>query len=160
MHGDDCEPNPGAWDDSDYGLPISYYRDQPPAGYNLVRQRNWLIEHRRRAYHALALMQARRDWPAVQRISNVIHMLDLRIARDDRLLAGDPYPSPRAPYYPSEPGPKYHDPGQPNPNYTNYGYNQGYGHNPSYGYNPNSPASPPLNGLTSLVGPLLGLPSR
>ena len=90
--GDDCESNPGASNPGywNYGhrVPISYYREFPPADYNLVQQRNWLLDHQRRAYNALTLMRARHDRNAMQRISTVIHGLDARIARDNRLLAG------------------------------------------------------------------------
>jgi hypothetical protein len=86
--GDDCEPNLGDWGYDRYVPPISYSRALPPAGYGLVQQRNWLLEHQRRAYNALTLMRARNDRNAMQRISTVIHGLDARIARDNRLLAG------------------------------------------------------------------------
>jgi hypothetical protein len=86
--GDDCEPNSVDWGYGRYVPPISYDRDVPSAGYDLVQQHNWLLDHQRRAYNALTLMRARHDRNAMQRISTVIHGLDARIARDNRLLAG------------------------------------------------------------------------
>jgi hypothetical protein len=145
--GDDCEPSPGVWDDEDYGPPISFYRSAPPARYNLVQQRERLLEHRRRAYQMLNLMHVRHDGRAAQRLSTVINRLDAGIARDDRLLAGARYPSPPVPYYPLE----------PNPNYGSDGYNPGYGYNPAYG-NSYAPPSPGVNPLVSMVAPLLGFP--
>ncbi len=148
--GDDCEPNRGEWGNDDYGPPLSYYQAGPPAGYNPVQQRNWLLERRRRAYYVLGLMRARHDSRAAQRISTVIRVLDARIARDNQLMGGGRYVSPSVPYYPAP----------SNQNYANYGYNPGHGYNPGYGYNPSSPSSPGLNALTSMVGPLLGLPTN
>jgi hypothetical protein len=150
--GDDCESNRGGWDDDDYGPPISYYRAAPAAGYNLVQQRNFLLDRRRRAYQVLGLMQARHDSHAVHRISTVIRVLNSQIDRDNQLLA-DRYPSPPVSYYApvSNPGDYYS--GQFNPGNGRFGYN------PGYGYNPNSQAAPGLNALVGTVGPLLGLPS-
>jgi hypothetical protein len=153
--GDDCEPNhdQGDWGDDDYGPPISYYRAAPPAGSNLVQDRTWAVDRQRAAYHALTLMRARHDTKAVNRISTVIHQLDARIARDNQLLGSGGYPSPPVPYNYRAWNSNYYSAGE-SPNYANYGYN------PGYGYNPNLPASPDLNALTSMVGPLLGLPSH
>ena len=86
--GDDCEPNRGYWAYDRYEPPISNVWTSPLARYDLVQQRNWLLDHQRRAYNALTLMRARNDRNAMQRISTVIHGLDARIARDNRLLAG------------------------------------------------------------------------
>lgn len=149
--GDDCAPNPnqGGWD-YDYGPPTSYYQAAPPAGYNLVQHRDWLVDRQRRAYHVLTLMRARHDTKAVHRISTVIHQLDARIAQDNQLLAGDRYQSPPIPYFPMESNPSYYYPRQSSADYGTYGYY------PRYGYNPNSAASPGLNALTSMLGPLLG----
>ncbi len=138
--GDDCEPaSPGNWGGNEYGPPISYYQAEPPPGYSLIQQRNWLIQQRQRSYYALGLMRARHDGRAAGRILTVIHSLDARIARDNRLLAGGGYTPPPTPYY----GAAY------NPNYPAN----------SMAYNPNYGANPGLNALTSMVGPLLGLPS-
>jgi hypothetical protein len=149
--GDDCEPNQRDWADKDYGPPISYSRAAPPASYNLVQERNWLLDRQRRAYSVLTQMRARHDRKAMRRISTVIHGLDTRIARDNQLLA-DRYPSAPVPNYPAQANPNYYSLSQANPYYPNYGYN------PGYGYNPNMPASSGLNTLTNMVGPLLGLP--
>jgi hypothetical protein len=164
--GDDCQPSPGAWDDEDYG-PLSYYRQTPPASYNLAQQRDWLIEHRRRAYHALTLMRARHDRRAADRLINVIHELDGRIARDNELLAGNRYAwPPLIPNYSTDANPNRYYSAPPNVGYSNYGYNPGYeynplhGPNPGYGSNTNLPMAPGLNALTSMVGPLLGYPVR
>ena len=151
--GDDCEPNQGNWGDDGYGPPISYYRAAPPASYDLIRQRKWLLDHQRRAYNALTLMRARHDQNAMRRISTVIHGLDARIANNNRLLA-ERYSSASVPYYFGQANPNY-DYLRANPYSADYGYSR-----PGYGYNPNSPASPSMNALTSMVGPLLGLPSR
>ena len=48
--GDDCEPNSVDWGYGRYVPPISYDRDVPSAGYDLVQQHNWLLDHQRRAY--------------------------------------------------------------------------------------------------------------
>jgi len=143
----DDDPQPYAWHDQGChrgGPPVSYYREEPPAGYNLVQQRDWLLERRRRAYQVLEQMRARHDQRAVHQVATVIRELDGRIARDNQILASGQYLPPPVPY----------DPAESNPNHANYGYN------PGYGYNPNSQSSPGLNALTSMVGPLLGLQSR
>jgi hypothetical protein len=127
--GDDCEPvNQGYSGGYDYGPPISSYEAVPPSGDSLIQQRDWLIQRRHRAYYVLARMQARHDSHAVHRISTVIRLLNARIARDNQLLAGGEYAPPATPYY----GAAY------NPNYL--------------------VANPPLNALTGIVGPMLGLP--
>jgi hypothetical protein len=127
--GDDCEPvNQGYESGYDYGPPTSYYEAVPPSGDSLIQQRDWLIQRRQRAYYVLARMQARHDSHAVHRMSTVIRLLNARIARDNQLLAGGGNVPPAT---------------------------------PSYGaaYNPNYPtASPAVNALTGIVGPMLGLP--
>jgi hypothetical protein len=115
--GEDCEPNQGDWDDDDYTPSSSYYLAAPPAGYNLVQQRSWLLEHRRRAHYVLGLMRARHDSHAVHRISTIIRVLDARIAHDNELLAGERYPSPPVPDYPAQSRANYYYPAGPNPNY-------------------------------------------
>jgi hypothetical protein len=118
---------------------MSYYRVKPPSGYSLIQQRDWLIQRRKRAYYVLGLMRARHDGRAARRILTVIHSIDGRIARDNQLSAGGGYLPTPAQYY----GPAS------NPNYLA----------DSGAYNRNYPANPNLNALTTMVGPLLGLPS-
>jgi hypothetical protein len=138
--GDDCEPvDQGYSEDNEYGSPISYNGVEPSTGYSLIQQRDWLIQRRQRADYVLRLMRARHDGRAARRISTVIHSLDARIARDNQLLAGGGYVPTPAPYY----GAAF------NPNYLAN----------SRAYNPNYPANPNVNPLTTMVGPLLGLPS-
>ena len=138
--GDDCEPvNQGYSEGYEYRSPISYYGVEPPSGYSLIQQRDWLIQRRRRAYYVLGLMRARHDGRAAHRIVTVIHSIDARIARDNQPLAGGGYLPTPAPYYGAA----------SNPNYL---ANSG-------AYNPNYPANPNLNALTTMVGPLLGLSS-
>jgi hypothetical protein len=138
--GDDCEPvYQGYSEGYEYGSPISYYRVEPRSGYSLIQQRDWLIQRRQRAYYVLGLMRARYDGRAARRISTVIHSIDARIARDNHLLAGGGYLPTPAPYYGAAA-------------YPNYLAN-------SRAYNPNYPANPNLNALTTMVRPLLGLPS-
>jgi hypothetical protein len=138
--GDDCEPvNQGYSEGYEYRSPISYYGVEPPSGYSLIQQRDWLIQRRQRAYYVLGLMRARHDGRAARRIVTVIDSIDARIARDNQPLAGGGYLPTPAPYYGAA----------SNPNYL---ANSG-------AYNPNYPANPNLNSLTTMVGPLLGLPS-
>jgi hypothetical protein len=138
--GDDCEPvDQGYSEGYEYGSPISYYGAEPPSGYSLIQQRDWLIQRRQRAYYVLGLMRARHDGRAARRMLTVIHPIDARIARDNQLLAGGGYPPTRAPYYGAA----------SNPNYL---ANSG-------AFYRNYPANPNMNALTTMVGPLLGLPS-
>jgi hypothetical protein len=137
---DDCEPvYQGYSEGYEYGSPISYYRVEPRSGYSLIQQRDWLIQRRQRAYYVLGLMRARHDGRAARRILTVIHSIDARIARDNQLLTGGGYLPTPAPYYGTA----------SNPNYLANGG----------AYNPNYPANPNLNALTTMAGPLLGLPS-
>jgi len=124
-----------------YGPPLSFYQAEPPAGYSLLRQRDWLLQRRQRAYYVLALMRARHDRHAAHRIEIVIRSLNARIARVNQLLAGGGYAAP------------YYDTGL-NPYAGGYPY--GAGLNPYGPYDPAYQSSPILNALTSVMGPLLG----
>ncbi len=138
--GENCQPlNQDYSDGNEYGPPISYYEAEPPSDYSLIQQRDWLIQRRQRAYYVLGLMRARHDGRAARRILTVIHSIDARLARDNQLLAGGGYLPTPAQYYGAASNP-------------NYPANSG-------AYNPNYPANPNLNALTTMVGPLLGLPS-
>jgi hypothetical protein len=115
-----------------------------------MQQRNWLIQRRQAAYNALYEMRVRHDGRAARRLLSVIHSLDGRIAYNNRVLAGRDY-MPSVPYYSAAPNSSYAY--NPNSAYgPNYGYNTTSAFNPSYG------ASPALNAITSMVGPLLGRP--
>lgn len=145
--GDDCKPTNQGYDDDNYGPPISYYQAQPPVGYGLIQQRNWLIQRRQAAYNALYAMRMRHDGSAARRILTVIHSLDAHIAHDNQLLTHGGY-MPSAPFYGAAPNSNY----AYNPN-SAYGQNyDGNALNPSYG------AAPALNAITGILGPLLGSP--
>ena len=150
--GDDCEPANQGYGDDDYRPPLSYYQAEPPVGYSLIQQRNWLIQRRRAAYNALHMMQVRYDERAARRLLTVIHSLDARIAHDNQLLAGGGY-MPAVPY----------DGAGSNSNYAydpNSAYGPNYGYNTNSAFNPSYAASPALNAITGMVGPLLGWPSH
>src|SRR5215472_16015433 len=148
--GDDCRPAAQGYDDDDYGPPISYYQAEPPIGYDLIQQRNWLIQRRQAAYNALYTMRMRHDGRAARRILTVIYSLDAHIAHDNQLLAHGGY-MPSAPFYGAAPNSNY----AYNPN-SAYGQNDGY--NANSAFNPGYGASPALNAITGMIGPLLGRP--
>jgi hypothetical protein len=47
--GDDCESTNHGYRGEDYRPPVSYYRAEPPVGYGLMQQRNWLVQRRKAA---------------------------------------------------------------------------------------------------------------
>ena len=71
----------------DYGAPYAWYQAEPPSGYNLVRQRNWLMNRRKLGYAALARARVRGDEGAEERLEAVIGELNNRLARINRQLS-------------------------------------------------------------------------
>lgn len=92
--GDDCHWTSGYgqqyWRNHggrDYGAPWAWYRAEPPAGYRLDHQRNWLVNRRRAAYDALQRSRAQGDRDAQQRLESDIDNLNSRIRSLDRRMS-------------------------------------------------------------------------
>ena len=71
----------------EYGAPYAWYQAPPPGEYNLVRQRNWLINRCDAANAVLQQARARGDEGAEERLNRELDVLNQQMAKINGRLA-------------------------------------------------------------------------